>query len=199
MECSQVDEATRDDLDLLRHVAHGDQDALDVLYARHRLRLWRYLWQHLSGDASWVEEVMQDVWLAVWRSAHTFRAEAKVTTWLFHIAHHCIQKAWRDRHFHPEREHSMQASETLGALPAVASPEEAVMARISLATAFARLSLKHSEVLELLFFHGFTVEEAATILEVPIGTVKSRLSYAKRALHDALAVTQALEGSRHEA
>lgn len=191
-----MDDAQKDDRTLLTQIAQGDQDALDALYARFRLRLWRYLWQHLGGDASWVEEVMQDVWLAVWRSAGVFRGEAQVATWIFRIAQHTIQKAWRDRHYQPAREASLQAL-SLPDQPAIASPEEAVVARMTLAAALTQLSLKHSEVLELIFFHGFTIEEAAVILAVPAGTVKSRLSYAKRALHQALAASGAEEESRY--
>jgi RNA polymerase sigma-70 factor, ECF subfamily len=194
-----VDNATCEDQDLLIQIAHGDQDALDGLYARYRLRIWRYLGQHLANDALWVEEVMQDVWLGVWRSARSFRAEAQVATWIFRIAQHCIQKAWRDRHFYPEREYSLQDRVVPGHLPSVASPEEAVITSMVITAALGQLSLKHSEVLELIFFHGFTIEETAAILDVPAGTVKSRLSYAKRELHQALAISQAPEDSHREA
>jgi DNA-directed RNA polymerase specialized sigma24 family protein len=63
-----------------------------------------------------------------------------------------------------------------------ASPEEQVVERLTLTGAIDRLPLKHRQVLELIFYQGFTCEEAGHILEVPTGTIKSRLSYARKAL-----------------
>ena len=66
------------------------------------------------------------------------------------------------------------------------SPEDTVLDRLTLDEALKRLSTKHRAVLHLVFEQGFTAEEVAQILEVPVGTVKSRVSYARRALQSAL-------------
>jgi RNA polymerase sigma-70 factor (ECF subfamily) len=67
------------------------------------------------------------------------------------------------------------------------SPEDAIVNRMALAEALRALSPKHREVLDLAFFQGFGPEEIAHILDVPAGTVKSRISYARRALQAQLA------------
>ena len=68
--------------------------------------------------------------------------------------------------------------------------------RLALAAALDQLSPRHREALELVFLQGFTLEEVAGILDVPLGTVKSRISYARRALQQELARATSLEGTR---
>ncbi len=86
-----------DDESLIGRIARGDEEALRQLYASYRVRLWQYLWPQLSGDAQRVEEVLQDVFLAVWRQARSFRGEARASTWLFRIARNRASNAMRDR------------------------------------------------------------------------------------------------------
>ncbi|HEV2237004.1 MAG TPA: sigma factor, partial [Ktedonobacterales bacterium] len=88
---------TGDEAELLAAIAAGDEDALRQLYLRERPRLRRYLWHQLGGEASLVEEVLQDTFLAVWRQAGTFRGEARVSTWIFQIAHYLALEARRRR------------------------------------------------------------------------------------------------------
>jgi RNA polymerase sigma-70 factor, ECF subfamily len=169
-----------DEHTLMTRIARGDQDALDLLYVRHRPRLWRYVWQQLDHHAEWAEEVVQDTFFAVWTSAQGYRGECSVATWIFRIAHHQTQKAWRTQGRQVQK---VAIDDDLSLLVPIESHEAGVVARLSLAEALAHLSSKHRAVLELLFVHGFTLEEVALILDIPSGTVKSRLSYARRALH----------------
>ena len=76
------------------------------------------------------------------------------------------------------------------------SHESAVIARLSLAEALDHLSTKHREALDLVFYHGFSLEETAQILDTPLGTIKSRLSYARRALQEHLSAGEHLEETR---
>lgn len=194
-----------DDRALLARIARGEQAALQELYARYRPRLWRYLAQQLArghGDTGLVEEVLQDVFVAVWRQAGGFRGEARVVTWLFHIARHRALNARRDASRRIEDAASRHASEGGTAEEAAwqqPSCEDEVLERMTLADALTRLSPKHREVLQLVFYHGVALAEVAQILDVPVGTVKSRLSYARRALAGQLAPELSQEGSPHDA
>ena len=178
-----------DDRVLLRRVAGGDEHALRCLYARFRTRLWSYLFYQLDGDAGWTEEVVQDVFLAAWRAADTFRGDAQPATWLFRIAHNLAVNARRDRSRRPQAEplEPADAGDNRADLLVDAPHDDAVLDRLALATALDRLSLMHREALELVFVQGFSLGEAAAILDVPVGTVKSRISYARRALRTHLA------------
>lgn len=184
---------------LLRRVAGGDEEALRQLYVECHPRLWRYLWHQLDGDAHAVEEALQDTFLAVWRSAGAYRGEAKVTTWIFQIAYYV---ALRTREAAARRGRGSIESEPdpsdEAAVPLAASPEDVVLGRLALDEALHQLSTKHRSVLHLIFQQGFTLEEVAHILDVPLGTVKSRVSYARRALQSALACRTS-EDAHHDA
>lgn len=191
-----------DDHLLIARIARRDATALEQLYALYRPRLWRYLLQQLDGDVGAVEDTLQEVFLAVWRAAGDFRGEAKVNTWIFGVAHHQMAQRQRSRARRPEghlatpappdNEHDGRGDDMWGEL-AQASHEEAVLDRLVLAAAFRRLAAKHREALELVFQQGFTHEEVARILDVPLGTVKSRISNARRALQRELACAAAAE------
>lgn len=178
-----------DERSLLRRIAGGDQHALRCLYATYRTRLWSYLFSQLDGDAGWTEELTQDIFLAVWRSAATYRGEAKPATWLFRIAHNLAANACRARDRRPQSERLVLTDDgdERDDLPMGVSPEDAVLDRLTLVAALDRLSPRHREVLDLVFVQGFSMDEAASIVGVPVGTVKSRVSYARRALHAHLA------------
>lgn len=193
-----------DDEGLIGQIAGGDEGALRQLYASYRVRLWQYLWPQLNGDAQRVEEVLQDVFLAVWRQARTFRGEARASTWLFRIARNRASNAMRDRARQPEgyAEPLATCDDGEGGTyerASMASHEDAVLDRVALAEGMAKLSPKHREVLDLFFYHGFTLDEVAHILDIPTGTAKSRLSYARRALLRELRGIAPWEGCQREA
>lgn len=189
---------------LLAQIATGDEEALRQLYVAYRPRLRRYLWHQLDGDASGVEEALQDVFLAVWRAAGGYRAEARVSTWIYQIAHYVALRARRQL---SQRSQSVWLDAAGGADgedaqgradPASDAFDDAVLNRLALSDAFDCLSLKHREALTLVFQHGFSLDEVAQILDVPAGTVKSRISYARKALLRALATTP-VEEAPHDA
>jgi RNA polymerase sigma-70 factor (ECF subfamily) len=184
-----------EDADLLHSIAQGDEQALRLLYLHYRPRLWRYLLQQLNGRDELVEDVLQEVFLAIWRSAASFRGEARVATWIFRIAHHhAVRHRLSADRFQPAPADNdpAVAGEEDGAI-GHASPENEVVDRLILAAAFHHLSTKHREVLLLVYQQGFTLEEAAIILAIPAGTVKSRVSYARRALQREFIKAGALE------
>lgn len=187
-----------DDDALLAAIAGGDARALGELYTRYRPRLWRYLWQQLDGDETAVEDALQDLFLAVWRAAGGFRGASRVSTWIFRIAHHQVLHRRRDLARRAEGyTQPLECRDEAGAMHVVAveeaSHEEEVIERLALDAALGRLSAKHREALELVYQQGFTLDEVAVILEVPAGTVKSRISYARRLLRQELADAAAME------
>ena len=175
----------QDDVRLVRRVADGDRDALAALYRRHG----RIVLAHLTvvvGEAALSEEILQDTMLAVWRGAASFRGESAVRSWIIAIA----RRQARDRLRHRPRPAPAGLAELSGLPSPEAGPEQAVLERAEaelIADAIGRLGRLHREVLGLVFWAGLTLAEAAAVLEVPVGTVKSRLSAARAALAHALA------------
>jgi RNA polymerase sigma-70 factor (ECF subfamily) len=168
---------------ILERVASGDEGALEDLYDLHGKALFGYLF-NLTRDRQLAEEVLQDTLVAVWRSAKTFRGRSSVKTWLFGIARRRTHEALRRRKLPLAPEEKLEALRDVELLP-----EENLLAaagREELADHLAELSPVHREILDLIFFHELSYAETAEVLGVPMGTVKSRLSGAKRALRASL-------------
>ncbi len=170
---------TLEDVELLQRVAMGDQAALDALYARHAAVLLRYLRQ-LTRDTLEAEEILQDTFVAAWTSAKRFEGRSTVRTWLCSIA----RRQWRDRH----RRHALDLDQNtdLDQLTDPApTPDEDVLEAVAaeeLGALVERLSPAHRDVLALAFVDELSYAEIAQVLDVPVGTVKSRLNHAKQAL-----------------
>jgi RNA polymerase sigma-70 factor (ECF subfamily) len=179
----EIDQAA-DDLRLIARIAIREESALAALYMRYRPRLRLYLWPRLGGDEGLIEEILQDTFLAVWENGARFRGDAKVATWLFQIAHFraTVARRYSARRPNPAPLLAAERGDT-GAGDLYA---ESVVARLAIHSALAKLSEKHREILDLFFYQGFTAEEIATILGIPAGTVRSRLSYARKALRQEL-------------
>lgn len=180
---STVSHPSPDNL-ILARVAKHDREALAEVYARFQRPLFRYLF-HLLGQKELAEDVLQEVMLIVWQKAHTFHGAGTAAGWLFGIAHHQAFKAVR-RGAHA----TMLELEVAEDLADEALDPEADLLRQTtqeeLTQALACLTPEHREVLELAFFQDFACKEIAAIVGIPLGTVKSRLSYARRALKTAL-------------
>lgn len=195
---------TATDRTLLDRIGAGDHAALAELYHAYRPKLWRYLWLRLDGDTGLTEEVLQDVFVSVWRTASTFRGEAQVATWVYRIAHHAAANTLRARSrriegHDPERLELIAQSADQPAALATPSSEQSVVARLTLEDALAALSPKQRETLDLLFVHGFTYDEIAAITGAPTGTIKSRVSSARRALRAILSSESLPQEIYHDA
>lgn len=165
--------------DLIARVGRGDRDALAALYDRYQAPLFYYL-ARLAGDRSQAEEILQDTLVAVWKSAASFEGRSTAQTWLLGIARRQAHNALRRRTL-PRAD--VAELEFLAAPDPV--PEDAALAsatRTELVAAMARLASAHREVLVLAFVNGLSYAEMARVVGVPEGTIKSRLSNAKRAL-----------------
>ncbi|NDJ78344.1 MAG: RNA polymerase sigma factor [Chloroflexi bacterium] len=174
---------------LVHAIAQGNSQALDTLYQRHGLRLLAYLVGQI-GERGQAEEVLQDVMLAAWRGAANFRGESSVRTWLLAIARHRAINA-RQRRPPP----GVALADTIAADDT--GPQEALERqddRDAVRSALAHLPPDQRETLELVFYHGLSGPEAAEVMGVATGTVKSRLHRAKAMLHDVLRA-----GEQHDA
>jgi RNA polymerase sigma-70 factor (ECF subfamily) len=179
---NEADEA--DDAALLRRVADGDRDALGTLYRRHAHVVLAQI-RLAVGEPGLSEEILQDTMLAVWRGAGSFRGVSQVRSWIIAIA---LRQA-RDRL--RRRRVAVVADESVlsGRAAADPGPEAQVLERAELAVvaqAIRSLSPGHREVLGLVFGADLTLADAAEVLGVPVGTVKSRLAAARAALARAM-------------
>jgi len=168
---------------LIRQMAEGQTQALDELYARYGPGILNFLFARLN-DRQLAEEVLQDVMLAAWRSAPNFRGESKVLTWLLTIARNRAINTQRKRRptlVELNDEVKLQANDT-GPLEKVSKLDKYEALRAGL----DQLPDAQREVLVLVFFHQLSGAEVAEMLNISVGTVKSRLFRAKEMLRRVL-------------
>jgi RNA polymerase sigma-70 factor, ECF subfamily len=164
---------------LLGKIAAGDEDAMAAFYREHaRVVLAQVL---LVTDArALAEEITQDTMLAVWRGAGSFRGESSARSWVLGIA----RRQTRDR-LRRQRLRVVDDAFLAGQAGSEPGPEATVLDRAELAqvkVAIRDLAPAHREVLGLVFGAGLSLPEVAGVLEIPVGTVKSRLTAARAAL-----------------
>jgi len=169
------------DLDLIRRMVADDENAVRELYAAYGQRLYAYALR-LTNDPAVAEDVTQDTLVTAWRTARTFRGEGRLIAWLLGIVHHGAIKTLR---------HTSQPLEAVEeTIPETnASPEEQAQAgemKRWVRQGLQSLSTEHRAVLELIFYQGLSLNEAAEVCKCPLGTVKSRLSYARQHLRGVL-------------
>ncbi|GAA3373253.1 RNA polymerase sigma factor SigM [Streptomyces sannanensis] len=176
------------DQDLLaRHVA-GDPDAFGELVRRHRNRLWAVALRTL-GDREEAADAVQDALVSAYRAAHTFRGQSAVTTWLHRITvNACLDRA---RKAASRRTSPVDDTERLEQLlephESAEAPAERQDLHRQLLAALATLPADQRAALVLVDMQGYPVAEAALILDVPTGTVKSRCARGRARLLPLLA------------
>ncbi|MGK5685457.1 RNA polymerase sigma factor [Actinoplanes sp. URMC 104] len=169
-----------DDAALLRSIAAGDREALAALYARHSPWLQVRLRRRCPDDDV-VAEALQETFVAAWRGAGRWRGEGDVAAWLWGIGVRRLvdQLARRPRH--------SPLSDVPD--PAVASAEEQVLLGVEhadVAAALNSLSPELHAVVQATVLDGLTTREAARLLHIPQGTVKTRMARARVLLREAL-------------
>jgi len=169
------------DAQLVDAVGASDRGALHELFVRHEpwlsIRLSRR-----CADPAIVDTAVQDTFLAVWRKPSGWRGDGEVAAWLWGIAVRSLLHQLRPRANVLERLRTLRSQPTTSA-------EEEVLARVEhsdVGLAFARLSPDLQAVVQATVLDGLTTREAAALLGIPSGTVKSRMSRARTELREAL-------------
>jgi RNA polymerase sigma factor (sigma-70 family) len=171
-----------DELALLRQVAAKDRKAFEALYHLYFRRLFGYVMK-ITRRADLVEEVLNDVMLAVWKGAAGFDGRSRPSTWIFGIAYHKALKAMAR---HPEDRERPDG----GPEPVDGDEPESLAARRELATVLGRalgaLPPEQRAVVELAYYQGLGYPEIAEIVGCPVNTVKTRMFHARRRLREML-------------
>jgi RNA polymerase sigma-70 factor (ECF subfamily) len=160
----------------------ASEQTLRALYREYSGELYGFAVNSL-GDRGLAEELVQDVFTRVWRHADQFDPErASFRTWLYGIARNAVIDFNRRRSVRP----SLPAHEPSGEAEAKFDSIEQAVVRWQVAAALERLTPEHREVIRLAHFQGLTLREVSERTGLPLGTVKSRASYALRGLRLAL-------------
>ncbi|WP_130011186.1 RNA polymerase sigma factor SigM [Serinicoccus sediminis] len=174
-----------DDLTLLRRHQDGDHEAFGEIFRRHRDRMWAVALR-TTRDPEVAADAVQDAFLNAFRRAGSFRGDAQVTTWLHRITvNACLDRLRRSR----------PTVELEGHEPVEPRDHHtSVEVRLDVQEALARLPEGQRLALVLVDMHGLSVAEAAAVLEVAEGTVKSRCSRGREAMARLLRLDQSEEG-----
>lgn len=184
-----------DDFRLVALAQNGDLEAYDALVTRHRGRIYAMIRNMIHQEAdAW--DLSQEVFIKAWKALPRFEARARFSTWIFRIAHNVVYDWARKRKVESagelndeifERDRIDPASLTTPA--ADVSPDDSMVRgelRMKIEAALGRLSHEHREVVVLKDVQGLAYKEIAEVIECSIGTVMSRLYYARQKLQGML-------------
>jgi RNA polymerase sigma-70 factor, ECF subfamily len=166
---------------LIARLKDGDGQALQALYARHNVKIYRFVLR-LIRDEGAAEDVVSEVFIDLWRNPAAFEGRSEASTWLMAIARN---KAWSLLRKRKEAEIDE------GSLEAIADesddPEVEMQKKTKaelLRACLAKLSAEHREVIDLVYYHEKSIEDVAAIIGIPEGTVKTRMFHARKKLSD---------------
>ncbi|MBZ4019874.1 RNA polymerase sigma factor SigM [Streptomyces purpurogeneiscleroticus] len=181
---------------LARHV-EGDPDAFGEIVRRHRDRLWAVALRTL-GDREEAADAVQDALVSAYRAAHTFRGQSAVTTWLHRITvNACLDRARKaaSRRTSPVAE-TERLEQLIEPHESAAVPAERQDLHRELLSALRTLPAEQRAAIVLVDMQGYPVAEAAEVLGVPTGTVKSRCARGRARLLPMLTHLRAEEGDK---
>jgi RNA polymerase sigma-70 factor (ECF subfamily) len=168
---------------LVALIADGDKRAMQVLYARHNVRVFRFI-VRLTRNESLAEDLVSEVFLDVWRQAEGFEAKSQVSTWLLAIARYKALSAMRRRtDEHLDDAMAATIEDTADGPEAQVNTKDR---NALVQKCLTQLSPAHREVIDLVYYHEKSVDEVARIVGVPAATVKTRMFYARTKMADLL-------------
>jgi RNA polymerase sigma-70 factor (ECF subfamily) len=174
----------RTDETLIGLIAAHDRNAMRELFVRHSARVFRFLRRAVT-DATAAEDLLNEVFIDIWRHAGRFEGRSKVSTWILAIAHFKAA-AWRRRRVCDRLDDgAVEAIEDLADDPEVAAQKQ--RSSVVIRECLKRLSPAHRTILDLIYYHEQSIAEVARIVGVPENTVKTRAYYARKCLEQLLA------------
>jgi RNA polymerase sigma-70 factor, ECF subfamily len=169
---------------LVAQIAQRDKHALQLLYSRHHVRIFRFALRFLNDEAA-AEDTVSEVFIDVWRQAERFEGRSQVTTWLLAIARNKALSLLRRRSSEELDDEVAEFIEDPSDNP------EAAMLKSQRASVLqdclTQLSPAHREIVDLVYYHEKSVEEVAEIISVPANTVKTRMFYARKRIGELMA------------
>jgi RNA polymerase sigma-70 factor (ECF subfamily) len=168
---------------LIQNIAAGDKRAMQLLFSRHNVKVYRFILRMVGREAV-AEDLLNEVFLDVWRQAAKFEGRSKVSTWMMAIARFKALSALRQRQDGELDEDAVAAIEDTSDNPeeTLVKQQRATLMR----QCMDQLSAAHREIIDLVYYHEKSVEEVSQILGVPQNTVKTRMFYARKRLAELL-------------
>lgn len=163
------------DEQLIIEIERGNEAAFNLLYERYSTRLFHYFLKFLGNDFGKAEDFLQELFIKVLNKASSFNPTAKASTWLYTIATNMCKNEWRNIENRQRILRQFEAWEYPAA--SVFQRLESLQLAKHLSTLINQLEYEERLIIQLRFQQEFSIREIATIMEIPEGTVKSRLFY----------------------
>ena len=167
------------DAELLKSIAQGDKRAMQILFARHQVRVYRFALRLINDEAT-AEDLVSETFFEVWRHAGKFQGRSQVSTWLLAITRNLALSILR-RHSTEELDDGVAEL-----IEDTADDPERHLHRAQrssiLAQCLKQLSPAHREIIDLVYYHEKSIDEVADIIGIPRNTVKTRMFYARNQL-----------------
>jgi RNA polymerase sigma-70 factor (ECF subfamily) len=164
---------------LIGRIAAGDKPAMRTLFARHQVKVYRFVLR-IVRDAALAEDTVSETFFDAWRHAGRFEGRSSVSSWLLGIARHRALTAARRR---PTESLDCDAAQNV--VDSARDPEAELGRKDTGAVirgALADLSREHAEIIDLVYYQERSIREIVEILGVPENTVKTRMFYARKRL-----------------
>ncbi|MEM9837874.1 MAG: sigma-70 family RNA polymerase sigma factor [Pseudomonadota bacterium] len=166
------------DAELCSEVAAGDERAMRVLYERHHRSVEAFARNRLR-DSALVADIVHDVMIDVWRKPEAFAGRSSFRTWLFTLTRNKVVDALRKT---GRIDYGDEGMDLVDDRPLADDIVQAAQDRERMRACIEGLSGAHRSAIQLTFFEGLTVTEAAEVEDVPPGTIKTRIFHAKKLL-----------------
>ena len=172
-----------DDQALMERIARQDQSALRSFYARHQVRTYRFILRLVRNEAI-AEELTNEVFMEVWRSAAKYEGRSSPSTWMLSIAHNRSVSVLRKRQDENWDEDSASQIADDDDDPEVTAQktDKGVLLRQCL----NKLSDEHRKIIDLVYYHEKSISEVSAIVGIPEATVKTRMFYARKRLSEVM-------------
>ncbi len=174
-------EQSANDKDLIQRIAAEDQTAVQVLFARYNVRIFRFVLRFVRNEAI-AEELTNEVFLDIWRQAGRYEGRSAVSTWVLAIAHNKAVSFLR------KKSDEGIDDDTLGGIEDDSDTPEITAQKASkgevMRSCIDKLSNEHREVIDLVYYHEKSVREVSQITGVAESTVKTRMFYARKQLSE---------------
>jgi len=164
---------------LINAIGRGEKKALEKLYRDWQHKIFHYI-IFKTSDPEASQEILQETFLAIWKSAPSYRNEAAPLTWIFSLAKRKISDFFREK----EKQQKILSSSKEFFL--AGEMEKLQESYSDLFSSWKKLEPQAREALFLVYYMGFNYQEAAKQMEIPVGTLKSKLFYAKKKLKEDL-------------
>jgi RNA polymerase sigma-70 factor, ECF subfamily len=174
----------RTDLELLTRISNKDPEALKLIYKRYERPIYTFAYR-IVKDAMLAEEVVQELFMRIWNSAERYDAgQGLLSSWMFTVTRNLAIDALRRRQTRTSQQ--VTEAEQLNREPDP-EPDTGAIATANIVgeqvrSAIKTLSDDQQEVMELIYFNGYTQQEVSEKCDIPLGTVKSRVRLAMKAL-----------------